>query len=128
MESIEEIAERIAKQTSHAISSFGPVLAKQAEVEAFTYALTADPAFRRLMAEELVKVDMEPEINMHCNGFRVVGYTKEQHTAAVLKEREECAKVCINEQVELIGPGDEAYNTAIKHCVDSIRSRTERTE
>lgn len=38
-------------------------------------------------------------------------------------EREECAKVCEEEQVEVITKEDKAYNMAIKHCAAAIRSK-----
>lgn len=73
MESIEEIAERLLNGW-------------HSPKEAINL-LIADPAFRRLMAEELAKVDMEPA---YCGGNCYGGYffTQEQLTAAVLKERE----------------------------------------
>ena len=30
------------------------------------------------------------------------------------------ADICLNESVEIIGPGDEAYNMAINHCAEAI--------
>lgn len=38
-------------------------------------------------------------------------------------EREACALTCENETVDDIGPGDEAYNSAVQHCAYAIRER-----
>jgi hypothetical protein len=114
MESIEEIAERIAH----------PIIGAGAGVTAgIIDALISDPAFRRLMAEELVKVDMEPEPMW----FGVDGYSKDQLTAAVLKEREECAKVCDEGYFEN-GARQSLRALGWSDAADTIRSRTERTE
>ena len=41
-------------------------------------------------------------------------------------EREACALTCENETVKDIGPGDEAYNSAVQHCAYAIRERGEK--
>jgi hypothetical protein len=109
MESIEEIAERIAH----------PIIGAGAGVTAdIIDALIADPAFRRLMAEELVKVDMEPVVINDSPTKSGYYFTQDQLTAAVLKEREECAFAV--DRLTAAG-NDSFYGRA-------IRSRTERTE
>lgn len=42
---------------------------------------------------------------------------------AAKKEREECAKLCEDECVEIVGDGDQAYNLAAEHCAAAIRAR-----
>ena len=54
-ETVEQVAARIAMALFDEIDPSDLPLVK---------ALIADPAFRRLMAEELVKVDMEPVVVM----------------------------------------------------------------
>jgi hypothetical protein len=109
MESIEEIAERF--------------MVSEPQLER----IMKDPAFRRLMAEELVKVDMEPVVINDSPTKSGYYFTQDQLTAAVLKEREECAKVCDEGYFEN-GARQSLRALGWSDAADTIRSRTERTE
>jgi hypothetical protein len=43
------------------------------------------------------------------------------YAAGAAAERQRCAQDALDEMVELVGPGDDAYNRACEHIADAIR-------
>lgn len=114
MESIEGVAVIVRKALDLNDIEYG---LDDEDTGLFAQALMKDPAFRRLMAEELVKVDMEP-INLCPEGGAFDDfYSYDQLIAAVLKDRERLAEeFAAQPHMEFFG----------REIADFIR--TERTE
>jgi hypothetical protein len=117
MESIEEIVRRLFPGANDGMMVVLDSLASR---------LLSDPAFRRLMAEELVKVDMEAvrSVETYASFGKVESkspaqdyFTQDQLTVSVLKERERLAEeFAAQPHMEFFG----------REIADFIR--TERTE
>lgn len=52
-----------------------------------------------------------------------IGFTADQMKAAILEERERCAKLCESKRFNLMGIFYEGYDQAIEECADAIRSQ-----